>query len=93
MNRIQKNYAYAFFKDFSFFTAVLVPFFTKWGNISLFQITLLQSWFSFWVFILEVPTGAIADKIGRKHSIVLGSLIVALAVLLYGSFPHKVSQS
>lgn len=88
MNRINRNYAYAFFKDFSFFSAVLVPFFTKWGNISLFQITLLQSWFSFWVFILEVPTGAIADKIGRKHSIALGSLIVALAVLLYGSIPH-----
>lgn len=88
MNRIQKNYAYAFFKDFSFFTAVLVPFFTQWGGISLLQVQLLQSWFSLWVFILEVPTGAIADKIGRKHSIAIGSLIVALAVLLYGSFPR-----
>ena len=82
MNRIHKNYAYAFFKDFAFFTAVLVPFFTQWGDISLLQVQLLQSWFSLWVFILEVPTGAVADKIGRKHSIALGSLIVALAVLL-----------
>lgn len=88
MNRINKNYAYAFFKDFAFFSAVLVPFFTQWGGISLFQVQLLQSWFSLWVFILEVPTGAIADKIGRKHSIALGSLIVALAVLLYGIFPR-----
>lgn len=84
---IFRNYLYAFFKDFAFFSAVLVPFFTDWGHITLFQVQLLQSWFSFWVFILEVPTGALADKLGRKHSIALGSLIVGLAVLLYGTFP------
>lgn len=88
MNRISRNYAYAFFKDFAFYSAVLVPFFTQWGGISLLQVQLLQSWFSLWVFILEVPTGAVADKIGRKHSIAIGSLITTLAVLLYGSFPR-----
>src|SRR3989339_1470629 len=88
MNRIHKNYAYAFFKDFAFFTAVLVPFFTQWGGISLVQVQLLQSWFSLWVFIFEIPTGAVADKIGRKHSIALGSLVVSLAVLVYGSIPR-----
>ncbi|MBI4066089.1 MFS transporter [Candidatus Gottesmanbacteria bacterium] len=86
--RLWLNYAYAFFKDFAFFSAVLVPFFTQWGGISLVQVQLLQSWFSLWVFILEVPTGAVADKIGRKHSIALGSLVVSLAVLLYGSIPR-----
>lgn len=83
-----RNYAYAFWKDFAFFSAVLVPFFTQWGGISLVQVQLLQSWFSLWVFILEIPTGAVADKIGRKHSIALGSLIVSLAVLVYGSIPR-----
>lgn len=78
---------YSLFKDFAFFSAVLVPFFTDWGHISLFQVQLLQSWFSLWVFIFEVPTGALADKIGRKHSIAVGSFIVACAVILYGSFP------
>ncbi len=85
---ILRNYLYAFFKDFSFFSAVLVPFFTDWGHISLFQVTIIQAWFSLWVFILEVPTGAVADKIGRKHSIALGSLIVAIALLVYGSIPN-----
>src|SRR3989344_3248955 len=39
----------------------------------------------FWFFILEIPTGAIADYIGRKHSIALGALVVAVAALVYGS--------
>lgn len=84
---INKNYVYAFFKNFAFFSGVLVPFFTDWGHISMFQVMVLQSWFSVWVFILEVPTGAVADFIGRKHSLVLGALMVAIATLVYGSIP------
>lgn len=82
---INKNYAYAFFKHFAFFSAVLVPFFTDWGHISLFQIQVLQSWFSVWVFVLEVPTGAIADLLGRKYSLMLGALFIAIATIIYGS--------
>lgn len=84
---IHRNYLYSFFKNFAFFSAVLVPFFTDWGHISLFQVQLLQSWFSVWVFLLEIPTGAVADKIGRKHSLILGSTTIALATIIYGSMP------
>lgn len=84
---ISKNYVYAFFKNFAFFSAVLVPFFTDWGHISLFQVQLLQSWFSIWVFVLEIPTGAIADKIGRKHSLTFGAIMIAIATIVYGSIP------
>lgn len=84
---INKNYVYAFFKNFAFFSAVLVPFFTDWGHISLFQVQLLQSWFSVWVFALEIPTGAIADQIGRKHSLMLGAFFIAVATVVYGSIP------
>lgn len=67
------------------FSAVLVPFFTKWAGISLFQMQLLQSWFMLWIFVLEVPTGAVADKVGRKYSLALGSFVTMCAALLYGS--------
>lgn len=87
-NPINRLYTFALFKHAAFFSAVLVPFFTEWGGITLFQVQLLQSWFSIWVFVLEVPTGALADRIGRKHSISLGSLIIALAVIVYGSVPN-----
>jgi len=87
-NTIWRYYAYTFLKDLAFFSAVLVPFFTEWGGLSLTQVQILQSWFMFWFFILEIPTGAVADYIGRKHSIALGALIVAIAALVYGSVPR-----
>lgn len=87
-NPINRLYAFALFKHAAFFSAVLVPFFTEWGGLTLFQVQLLQSWFSIWVFFLEVPTGALADHLGRKQSIALGSLIIAIAVLVYGSIPN-----
>jgi len=87
-NTIWKYYAFVFLRDFFFISAVLVPFFTKWGHISLVQVQLLQSWFMLWSFILEVPTGAIADYFGKKYSLALGALVVTIAALIYGSFPN-----
>lgn len=85
---IWRYYAYKFFISLHFFSAVLVPFFMDWGGLTQFQIQLVQSWFMLWLFLLEVPTGAIADYIGRKHSLALGALSVAIAALVYGSYPH-----
>ena len=87
INTVHLYYAFSFLKAFSMFGAVLIPFFTVWGKISLFQVQLLQSWFMFWIFILEIPTGAIADRFGRKFSLALGGLIVAFAAFIYGSVP------
>lgn len=85
---IWKYYAFVFLRHFALFSAVLVPFFTEWGRINLFQVQFLQSWFMFWIFILEIPTGAVADYMGRKYSMALSAFVVTLAVLVYSSFPN-----
>jgi MFS family permease len=41
-----------------------------------------------WMFLLEIPTGAVADYFGRKQSISLGSLCIAAGALIYGSVPQ-----
>jgi MFS family permease len=84
-------YLYNFVGNLLFFSAVLIPFFTQWGGLNLFQVQLLQSWFAFWVFVLDVPSGIIADKIGRKHTIALGCLIFSIGLLIYGSFPSFIT--
>ena len=84
---INRYYLYQFFISLQLFSAVLVPFFTDWGGISQGKIQIIQSWFMFWVFILEIPTGAVADYIGRKQSLLIGSIITIIAMLVYGSIP------
>jgi MFS family permease len=81
---IYTYYLFSFLRNFMLLSGILVPFFTQWGQLNLFQIQLLQSWFVLWVFLLEVPTGAIADRFGRKISICLGLFITAIAMFLYG---------
>lgn len=87
-SNIKKLYFFNFFKNLHFFGAVLVPFFLTWGKISYVQMMFLQSWFVIWITLLEVPTGSIADRFGRKTSIALGAFINAVAAIIYGSFPN-----
>ncbi len=85
---IWRYYAFCFLKDFGLFSAVLIPFYTQWGGVSIAWAQILQAWFSLWIFFLEVPTGAIADYLGRKYSLALGALVVGMATLVYGSIPN-----
>lgn len=82
-----RYYVFIFLRDFAFFSAVLIPFFTDWGHISLTQVQILQSWFMLWIFVLEIPTGAVADYLGRKYSLALGAFMIVFSTLIYGSIP------
>lgn len=70
-----------------FFAAVMIPFYTGWGGLKLSEVLFLNSWFMLWNFLLEVPTGTVADFLGRKASLMAGSVIAAAAALLYVSRP------
>ena len=69
-------------------SAVIIPFFREWGRLSFIQIFGLQTWFMLMCFLMEVPTGAVADRFGRKVSVALGGFLLAGASVVYGSFPH-----
>ncbi len=71
-----------------FFAAVTIPFFTVWGGLTFQETLLLQSLFVFAWAVFEVPTGAFADRFGRKNSMIMGCFSVALAALIYGSIPN-----
>jgi MFS family permease len=71
-----------------FVASVLVPFLRDWGGVSFTAIMFLNAWFMFWNFVLEVPTGTVADFWCRKASLVLGCFTAAGAVLVYASTPR-----
>jgi len=85
---IWKLYTFIFLRSLLFISGVLVPFFLDWGQISFTQVMILQSIFVLFVFLLEVPTGVVADHFSRKTSLALGSVIGAIAPVVYASTPN-----
>lgn len=72
-----------FLSNLHFFAGVLVPFFTDWGGLKLQQVFWLQTWFVLWIFALEMPTGAFADRFGRRASLVCATLCLFGATAYY----------
>lgn len=88
VSNIHKLYLFNFLTGLQFFGAISIPFFLFWGKLNYTQIFVLQAWFIAWVFILEVPTGTIADKFGRKVSLFLSALVLGFAVFIYSQIPN-----
>jgi len=56
---------------------VIVPFFATKG-LSLADVFVLHSAFAVSVVLLEVPSGYLADVIGRRNALILGSLFYGI---------------
>ena len=67
----------AFFQVFMVLMPVIVLFFERRG-LSMPQVLLLQALFAALVLILEVPSGYVADLLGRKRSLIAGTLFAAV---------------
>ena len=66
-----------------FLSAVLIPFYRDWGGLSFSRILLLNAWLMLWMFLLEVPTGTVADFLGRKVSIALAFVVNMIGIVVY----------
>jgi len=81
---VKKIYLASFLKNLHFFGALAVPYFIDWIGVDYTRIFFLQAWFIFWSFILEIPTGIVADKWGRKYSVGLGCLLFGVDMFFFG---------
>jgi MFS family permease len=86
-NLLKMNF-FSFFTNLHFIGGVLIPFFMDWGGLNMMQIMILQSWFMLWTFVLEIPSGAVADYLGRKFTLVLACVINIAGAIMYASFPN-----
>ncbi len=80
---VRRVYVWKVLTSLHFFAGVLIPFFTQWGGISLHQVLWLQTWFMLWIVALEVPTGAFADRFGRRRSLFCATVCLIAAVAYY----------
>ncbi len=71
-----------------FIAGVLVPFFLVWGGISFTEVMILQAVFYISIVLLEIPTGAVADFLGRRVSLIMAALVGIVAPLVYAWTPN-----
>jgi len=85
---IKKLYIFYFIMGIHTVRGVYIPFMMDWGGLTFFQIMILQSYFMLMIFLLEIPSGAIADHIGRNIALMLSALSVATAAFTYSIAPN-----
>jgi len=68
--------------------AINTIFLIRLGGLSLFQVMLVNAIYTVGQMVFEVPTGVIADTIGRKASILLCMVTLLIATLLYVVTPR-----
>jgi len=81
-NNIRNITAVVALRNFILFTAVVIPFFGSLG-LDFFHIMLIETSFALTVLIMEVPSGYLADKFGRRKIIIIGSLFGFVGMLIY----------
>ena len=79
---INRYKLYLFFKN-GIWIGPIITLFYLLNKMTFTQIFLIASSYKIAVAFLEVPTGAIADKIGHKKSVLIGMLISAIGIFMY----------
>lgn len=81
---IWKSYAFQFLQSFQLWWPIWVLYLTDTRGFSLTQVSGLEA--LFWVVIVfaEVPTGAVADRFGRRTSLMLSAASTTAAILVFG---------
>lgn len=81
---VRKSYVYRFLMELQLWLPIWVIYLRDQRGFSLTQINLLDTPFFLLIILAEVPTGAVADRFGRKVSLMLGSGFFAVAVFVFG---------
>ncbi|MCK5699258.1 MAG: MFS transporter [Candidatus Aenigmarchaeota archaeon] len=80
---IPKYYIFMALRYAMFFFIPIFVIYLKSKGLTLTHIMILQGIYSLLIFALEIPTGAIADQLGRKKTIALGSAFASIGLIAY----------
>lgn len=79
---IWKLYLIKISKWFMLYMPYVVPFYSS-NNLDMSQIMILQAAYSISIVTLEIPSGYLADVIGRRRTIIMGTILGAMGFMIY----------
>jgi len=81
-----KIYFYKLLGEFYLIIPILIPYY-EFNNLNSTQIFTIQAAYALSILILEIPSGYLADVIGRKKTMVLGAIFMPVGLAVY-AFTH-----
>lgn len=81
-NNITKISLISFFSALYFYLPITTIYYQQKG-LNFVQINSLWGIITGTIFLMEIPTGVLADKLGRKTSIIIGLLIQVLGEIFF----------
>ena len=81
---VWKSYVYCFLMDFSLTAPIWVLYLRDQRGFSLTQITLMEVPLFLLIVMSEIPTGAVADRFGRRVSLALAAAVLSVSMFIYG---------
>lgn len=81
---IARFFAYSTLQSFQLWIPIWIVYLQQQRGLSLTEITFLDAPFFLTQVLAEVPTGALADRYGRKVSLLLGGATITIAVFVFG---------
>jgi MFS family permease len=81
---IRRYYLFQFFLNFQLWFPIWIIYLTKERGLTLAQVTLIDIPFWLCIVVLQIPAAALADRWGRKPTLIAGGLAFAAAVTAFG---------
>ena len=76
-------YLHRFLNEFLLIAPILIPFY-QFNRFGIWAFYTAQAIYAFTVLLLEVPSGYLADVIGRRKTLIIGACFLPTGLLLYG---------
>ncbi len=85
-SNLWKIYVYKLLSEFWIIVPILIPYYVS-NNLNKTQIFTIQAAYALSILILEIPSGYLADIIGRRKTLILGAFFLPIGIGVY-AFTH-----
>lgn len=79
---IWKIYIYKFLSEFYLIAPILIPYYSS-KQLSSTQIFTIQAVYALSILIFEIPSGYLADVVGRKKTLIMGAAAFPIGICIY----------
>jgi MFS family permease len=81
-SNLWKIYTYKLLSEFWVIVPILIPYYQS-NNLNKTQIFTIQAAYALSILIMEIPSGYLADIIGRRKTLILGALFMPVGIGVY----------